>query len=124
MNKVTLVTGSTQGIGLATAKRMYDSGDTVIFNSINQDDDKVLEGFDDKSRVAFYAADISNKNEIVSLRDFIKEKYGRLNYLVANAGVLPLPAGIDDITDENINRTIDVNLKGTFNTLRILGELV
>lgn len=43
---------------------------------------------------------------------------------VANAGVLPLPAGIDDITDENMSRTIDVNLKGTFNTLKIFGGLI
>jgi len=35
-----------------------------------------------------------------------------------------LPSGIDDITDENIDRTIDVNLKGTFNTLKIIGELI
>lgn len=124
MNKVTLVTGSTQGIGLATAKRMYESGNTVVFNSVNRDDDKVLEGFDDKSRVAFFAADISNKDDITALRDFIQETYGQLDCLVANAGVLPIPAGIDDITDENMNRTIDVNLKGTFNTLRILGKLV
>lgn len=124
MNKVTLVTGSTQGIGLATAKRMYESGNTVVSNSVNRDDDKALEGFDDKSRVAFFAADISNKDDITGLRDFISGTYGRLDCLVANAGVLPIPAGIDDITDENINRTIDVNLKGTFNTLRTLGKLV
>ena len=43
---------------------------------------------------------------------------------LANAGVLPLPAGIDDITDENISRTIDVNLKGTFSTLKLLGALI
>ncbi|MNQ77921.1 Glucose 1-dehydrogenase 2 [compost metagenome] len=43
---------------------------------------------------------------------------------MANAGILPLPAGIDDITDENIDLTIDVNLKGTFKTLRVLGGLI
>ncbi len=124
MHKISLITGSTQGIGMATAKRLYDKGHTVVLNSPNQDDSEVLEEFADKSRAVFYAADISSKNDILCLRDFIIDKYGRLDCLVANAGIFPLPAGIDNITDENIDRTIDVNLKGTFNTLRILGGLV
>ncbi|MBW4061012.1 SDR family oxidoreductase [Candidatus Saccharibacteria bacterium] len=122
--KIALVTGSTKGIGLATAHRLYDEGTTVILNAVSNSDEVILDEFSDKSRVAFYAADISDKQALISLRDFIKEKFGRLDYLVANAGVLPLPAGINDITDENINQTIDINLKGTFNTVKILGELV
>jgi NAD(P)-dependent dehydrogenase (short-subunit alcohol dehydrogenase family) len=43
---------------------------------------------------------------------------------VANAGIMPLPCGINDITEENIDKTINVNLKGTFWTLKILGGLV
>lgn len=64
------------------------------------------------------------KTHCRNLQDTFKSEFGRLDHLVANAGVLPIPAGIDDITAENIDRTIDVNLKGTFNTLRILGNLV
>lgn len=122
--KITLVTGSTKGIGLATAHRLYDNGDTVILNSVETDGDKVLDEFEDKSRVAYFAADIADKNALQALRAFILEKYGRLDCLVANAGVMPLPVGIDDITDENIDRTINVNQKGTFNTLKILGGLI
>ena len=122
--KIALVTGSTSGIGLATAQRLYADGATVILNSATADDEKVLENFADKTRVGFRAADISDKSSLVELSNFIKDTYGRLDYLVANAGILPLPAGIDDITDENVDRTIDVNLKGTFNTLRVLGRLI
>jgi len=122
--KISLITGSTKGIGLATAHRLYDNGDTVILNSVETDGDKVLDEFDDKSRVSYCAADISDKNALQRLRDFILDKYGRLDCLVANAGVMPLPVGIDDITDENIDRTINVNQKGTFNTLKILGSLI
>lgn len=43
---------------------------------------------------------------------------------MANAGVLPLPAGIDDITENNIQNTIDINLKGTFQSLRVFGEYI
>jgi len=121
--KISLITGSTMGIGFAVAQRLYNEGHTIILNSAVTADEVIIERFKDKSRVCFFKADISNPGDMQNLRDFVLDKFGRLDYLVANAGVLPLPAGIDDITEENINRTIDVNLKGTFNTLKILGGL-
>ncbi|MNY26360.1 Glucose 1-dehydrogenase 2 [compost metagenome] len=72
----------------------------------------------------FFAADISSEASLIDLKNFIVSEFGKLDHLVANAGILPLPAGIDDITDENIDLTIDVNLKGTFKTLRVLGGLI
>jgi 3-oxoacyl-[acyl-carrier protein] reductase len=44
--------------------------------------------------------------------------------LVTNAGIIPQPCGIEDITDDNISNTINTNLKGTFYTLKILGNLI
>lgn len=108
---------------MAIARRLFDDGAIVILNSPSQADASILDEFSDKARVRFFAADISDKSAIQEMEQFIRSEFGRLDLLVANAGVLPLPAGIDDITDENINRTIDVNLKGTFNTLQILGKL-
>lgn len=122
-NKIALVTGSSSGIGLATAQRLYNEGATIIFNDLT-DNKNILDSFEDKTRVRFYAADISDKSTLESLKDFVEKEFGRLDYLVASAGILPLPAGIDDITDENVNRTIDVNLKGTFNTIKILGKFI
>lgn len=123
-NKIVLITGSTQGIGLATARKLYDQGAFVVLNSPSNEDASVLEQFEDKSRVRFFAADISSEASLIDLKNFIVSEFGKLDHLVANAGILPLPAGIDDITDENIDLTIDVNLKGTFKTLRVLGGLI
>lgn len=112
------------GIGLSTAKRLYYAGMTVIVNSPNNEGGTILDWAKDKSRIRFYAADISNKQSLNDLADYIRTEFGKLDYLVANAGILPLPAGVDDITDENVDRTIDVNLKGTFNSIRIFGKLI
>lgn len=123
-NKIALVTGSTQGIGLAIAHRLFNDGATVILNSHNEADKSIIEQFNDEARIRFVVADISNKSELEALKQFIQNEFGHLDLLVANAGVLPLPAGIDDITEENISRTIDVNLKGTFYTLKIFGSFI
>lgn len=123
-NKIALVTGSTQGIGLAITHRLFNDGATVILNSHNEADKSIIEQFSDEARVRFVAADISDKADLEALKQFIQNEFGRLDLLVANAGVLPLPAGIDDITEENMSRTIDVNLKGTFNTLKIFGNFI
>ena len=60
----------------------------------------------------------------MELKKFILNKFGRLDYLVCNAGIMPLPCGIDTINDENIDKTIDTNLKGTFRCLRDLGGII
>lgn len=52
------------------------------------------------------------------------QKFGRLDIVVAHAGIISLPCDIDHITPENINKTIHVNLIGTFNTLKIFGNLI
>ena len=92
---------------------------------MNEADSKVtLNQFDDKTRIRFFAADISNESSLKKLKQFVQNEFERLDLLVANAGILPLPAGIDDITDDNIIRTIDVNLKGTFYTLKLFGGLI
>ena len=74
--------------------------------------------------VSVFKADISKEKDLLKLKDFIVKKYGKLDCLVCNAGIIPTPCGIDDITDANIDKTIDVNLKGTFRCLRIFGKLI
>ena len=114
--KIALVTGSSSGIGLATANKLNALGATVILA------DK-LEPKDSHGKY-FYKIDISETDDLYKLRDYIRQEFGRLDYLVANAGILPTPAGIKDITEENIEKTIDVNLKGTFQSLKVIGELI
>ncbi|MEI6581767.1 MAG: SDR family NAD(P)-dependent oxidoreductase [bacterium] len=123
-DKIALITGSTQGIGKATAHRLYDEGATVILNGVSANNEEVIKEFSDKERVRFCSADIAIKADVDRLAKFVADEFGRLDFLVANAGVMPLPAGIKDITAENIDRTIDVNLKGTFQTLQVLGEFI
>jgi 3-oxoacyl-[acyl-carrier protein] reductase len=122
-DKVYLVTGSMKGIGRAIAIELLQSDFKVVINSpSDQDPDKIKTDFGDNA--TFIKADISIKADLEKIKENILEKFGHLDGLVANAGIMPLPCGINDITEENIDKTINVNLKGTFWTLKILGGLV
>ncbi|MBP9818192.1 SDR family oxidoreductase [Candidatus Shapirobacteria bacterium] len=119
--RIILVTGSTSGIGKQTAKQLLDDDCIVIFNSYeDKNEEQIKQEFGEN---AFYMrADISKKEDIEKLKNNIEEKFGHLDNLVANAGIMPTPCGIDTITEENIQKTINLNLIGTFWTLKILGK--
>ncbi len=123
--KVALVTGSTSGIGKAVAKELLDNGCVVVINSsVEVSADFLKNEFASNEDIYFYQADISKPTDLDDLCSWVKNKFGKLDYLVANAGIMPLPCGIDNISDENISKTIDVNLKGTFMTIKKLGKLI
>jgi NAD(P)-dependent dehydrogenase (short-subunit alcohol dehydrogenase family) len=80
--------------------------------------------FENSSNATYLKCDISIKSDIENVKEVIKSKFGKLDFLVCNAGIMPRPCGIDDITEEVIDKTLNVNLKGTFWTLKILGNLI
>lgn len=117
MEKVCLVTGAKKGIGYAVSQKLLANGYKVIM----ADCEDIKENNPNALAVK---ADITKEKDLLELKDYIIKNYGRLDCLVCNAGIIPTPCGIDDITDENIDKTIDVNLKGTFRCLRIFGNLI
>lgn len=124
MKKVCLVTGSTSGIGLAVAQKLSNNNYVIINDYKPLPKDFISKNFKKSENVIFCRCDISKKEEILALKNFIVSKFGRLDWLVCNAGVMPLPCGIDDITERNIDTTIDINLKGTYFCLRDLGGII
>lgn len=122
--KIILITGGVSGIGLVAAKKVSIDNKVIIADCQNINKKFIKSNFDNYENVYYFKCDISKKEEILNLKKYILDNFGRLDCLVCDAGIMPLPCGIDDITDENIDRTIDVNLKGTFKCLNILGNLI
>ncbi len=122
--KNVIITGGASGIGLATAKKLAVNHHVIIADLKDIDDTFISKNFDNTENVSFFKCDISKREDILNLKQYILDNFKQLDYLVCDAGIMPLPCEIDTITDENIDRTIDVNLKGTFKCLNILGNLI
>lgn len=122
--KNVIVTGGASGIGLATAKKLSLDNHVIIADLKDIDTNFINQNFDNPENVYFFKCDISKKNDILSIRQYVLDEFKKLDYLVCDAGIMPLPCEIDNITDEIMDRTIDVNLKGTFRCLNILGNLI
>ena len=114
-NKIVLITGAGQGMGLACAQKFLESGANVIINDIDSQRldqvKKKLKDFD-----GFYktiAKDISSKLEVESMVQDAIDIYGQLNILINCAGVLKTTQVID-IPENEWDFIMSVNLKGTF----------
>lgn len=115
-NRTIAVTGSNSGIGLAVARRYYESGANVVLHGRDRAKlEQVLASFDDRSRVAHVLGDIVDRTVGEAVVGAAVERFGGLDLLVNNAGIFGSKAFVD-VTDEELDRFVDGNLKGTYRT--------
>ncbi|MFP3728250.1 glucose 1-dehydrogenase [Priestia filamentosa] len=114
--KIALVTGGTSGIGLATAQKFVNEGAYVYITGRRQNElDKAVNQIG--KNVTGVQGDISKLEDLDKLYDIIKQEKGKLDILFANAGTGNfLPLG--EITKEQVDRTFDINVKGTIFTVQ------
>lgn len=124
--RITLVTGASQGIGRATCIALAAAGHHVIALARSK---KTLENLDDDIRTAGGSAtlipfDLKDAGAFEPMGQAVAEKFGRIDGLFANAGVLgnigPLQAG----GERHFNETIDVNLSANWRLIRVLDPLL
>lgn len=118
--KVILVTGSSQGIGAAVAKKLAEAGATVIVNFVENKqaaDKTVSEIKSNGGKAIAIKADVSKADEVRKLFDDAIAEYGRIDVLVNNAGIM-LTKLIKETTDDDFTKQFDINVRGTFNTMR------
>ncbi len=113
--KVALITGATSGIGASCAQLLAAEGAKVVLTGRNQDHGQKIENEIKKAggEAYFIRCDVTDEKNIIDMRDIIKEKYGRLDILFNNAGIL-ITGTLEDISEEEWQKTYDVNVKGYF----------
>lgn len=116
-NKVAVVTGANSGIGLATAKRFAAEGAFVFLTGRRQAELNAAVTAIGGSNVFGVQSDISKLDDLDRLFAVVKERQGRIDILVANAGLGEfMPLG--QITEAHFDQTFGVNVKGTLFTVQ------
>jgi 3-oxoacyl-[acyl-carrier protein] reductase len=111
-NKIILITGASSGIGLSTALEAQSKGFTVIFTSRNiESNQKVRDKLVNGSVVR--NLDVSDEQSVIRLFEFVKVSFGHIDALINCAGFVD-PETMLATTIDNWNKTISVNLTGTF----------
>ncbi|WP_329109770.1 glucose 1-dehydrogenase [Micromonospora sp. NBC_01699] len=117
-DKIALITGGTSGIGLATARRLLAEGARVVITGRDKTRlDAAVADLDGGDRVLAVPGDTASLADLDALTDRIRDRYGRLDVLFANAGVASFrPYG--DFTEAEFDRVVDINFKGVFFTIQ------
>lgn len=114
--KIALITGGASGIGLASAQRLIDEGAFVFIAGRRQDVlDNAAEALGSNARGV--QVDVTKPKDLNRVFETVQEEKGRLDVLVANAGVGEF-ASLGQITEEHYDYIFDINVKGTLFTVQ------
>ncbi len=128
-NKVVLITGGAMGIGKATAERFAEANATVVICDVNTDAGNATA---DAIGGHFYRVDITDRQAVQAWVDDVVAKFGRIDVLVNNAGVLrdgqlvKFKDGelVDQMPEADFDLVISVNLKGAFNCAQAVAPVM
>jgi len=114
MEKVVLITGASRGIGREIAIQLARKQYRVIAN-YNKSEEKALSLKKEFSNIEIYQADVSKREQVKEMIQFVLDKYGKIDVLINNAGISEIKV-FTDVTDEDWNRMINTNLYSAFCT--------
>ena len=124
-DKVAIITGSARGIGQATALKFAAEGAKVVVCDLDRKavDEVVAQIITAAGQAIGFAVNVTDKASIAAMVKGVTGKYGRIDVLVNNAGIVD-DAQFRKMTDEQFERVIDINLKGTYNCARAVVDIM
>ncbi len=123
-NKVAVITGAGSGIGKETALLFAKEGAKVVVADVNEMAGRETVAEIDKNGEGFFVKlDVSNREQAKQMVKTTLEKYGRIDVLINNAGIVQ-DAFLSKMTEEQWDKVINVNLKGVFNCSQAVVEVM
>jgi NAD(P)-dependent dehydrogenase (short-subunit alcohol dehydrogenase family) len=117
--RVAFITGGGSGIGEGTARRFAQEGARVALADMQSEEgERVRAQIEaDGGQATFVECDVSDPVAVQRAIDATVERFGKLDIVFANAGINGVWAPVEELTPEEWDRTIDINLKGTYLTV-------
>ena len=114
--KVVVITGASSGMGEAAAMHLATLGATVVLGARRADRiEKLAKDIQDTGEKAFaIATDVTKREQVKKLVDTAVEKFGRVDVILNNAGIMPL-SPMDRLNVDEWDKMVDVNIKGVLN---------
>lgn len=126
-DKVSVITGGTRGIGFATARKFLENGSTVvIFGSRQETVDKAIDSLKEINsdfKVEGLHPNLSNYDEVEKALSYVKDKYGKLDVIVNNAGISQ-STKLFDYTAEEFQKIINLNINAVFNCSKAAAHIM
>jgi len=124
-NKVSIITGGAQGIGEATALKFGKEGAKVAVCDVNLPLAQAVADAIVKAggEALAFKVDVTSSQDIAAMVSAVMAKWGRIDALVNNAGILA-DSQLKKMSEEQFDRVIDVNLKGTYNCTRAVVDIM
>jgi NAD(P)-dependent dehydrogenase (short-subunit alcohol dehydrogenase family) len=117
--KVILITGASSGIGRATALAFARQGAKVVIGDMSDVAAQTVAAITELGGEAIYQkTNVANATEVQALLQVALDTYGTLDFAFNNSGILPVSKALGEMSEEDFNQTIDIDLKGVFLCLK------
>ncbi|MGV1947500.1 MULTISPECIES: SDR family oxidoreductase [unclassified Agrobacterium] len=112
-DKVVAITGASSGLGEATARHLAERGATVVIGArrIDRIASLAVELMENGGKVLAVETDVTDRDQVKNLVDTAVERFGRIDVMLNNAGLMPL-APLERLKIDEWDRMVDVNIKG------------
>ena len=124
--KTVVITGSARGLGLEMAKVFKEKNVNIVLSDLNEENliqaKSEVEKINSNSKVDYCICDVTKTTDIKTLIEYAKEKFNKIDIWINNAGVNQPEKAIWELTEQEIDIVLDVDLKGTIKASKMIME--